>query len=445
MRTPSPHAIPSLVLVPRAEAGSPEPVGGDGTLLVWDADPAGIFAALQQAERTQRAVLPARWFPARNARDGGVGDDARILWMARGDRALAQLLAPHDDGPARIGDTARPDEPVALLGVPGDVVTTPEDNDPHELVRRAELWIQKLGFDRVALAIPASAGAAHPLAELAARRQLGVVRVGTAEDRMPPSDPSAPLLWTSFQLDGEHRLPDDDFVPGLRDLLHRGSLLRERTLYDRLPEDVRQQIETELRALMAWHVSPFLRRAGSLLQTLMPVAGVEWQVPLGVRSWTGYLLGLCEKPHPRDAHEIADAAVDDARRLVQALQSWDRAVRADVTPGSWTQLRHRLAPWAEGGHLAGCDAMEETRRGFCFSGQPLWNRAPLRRGVDGISTVALDPRDRRALGWFSLELTSVRGRTAPGVTEAGATVTAFPFRDASDEDQLPLGLEGTGA
>jgi len=238
MNLPTPPSIPSRGLVPRTDADSLAPEGGDGTLLVWDAEPSGLFAVLQRAERIQRPVLPARWFPARRARNGGVGDDARILWMARGDRALAQLLAPHDDGPARLGDTARPDEPVALLGVPGDVVTTPEDHDPHELVRRAELWIQNLGYDRVALAIPASAGAAHPLAELAVRRGLGVVRVGTAAERMPATDPAAPLLWTSFQLDGEHRLPDDDFVPGLRDLLHRGSLLRERTLYDRLPEDV---------------------------------------------------------------------------------------------------------------------------------------------------------------------------------------------------------------
>ena len=159
-----------------------------------------------------------------------------------------------------------------LLGVAGDVLHAGGPCDSQEMRRRAEIWIGRLGRDRVALAIDPG-DVDHPLAQLAAERELPLVAVVDCDDptyeSLPAGGKDIPLLWTDFQLDREHRLPDEAFVPGLRDLLHRGSLLRERVLYEHLPVAGAMPPSIELRALHRWHQGPLLRRLAALLQTVM--------------------------------------------------------------------------------------------------------------------------------------------------------------------------------
>lgn len=421
---------------------------GDGVLVEWGCDLDGLFALLGAAAQAQRVLFPSRWLPARRQAQAGCGDEGRLLALARGDASLHRLFG-EEDPELAWGGMARPDEPLALLGVPGDVVTCPEVSDPTELRRRAEFWIQRLGFDRVALAIPVGAAPDHPLLALARQRNLPVVAVAEAGspvvDHLPCGTLQMPLLTTDFQLDTEHRLPDDAYVPGLRDLLHRGSLLRERVLYERLPAPWREQADAELRALYSWHVSPLVRRLASLLQTLAPVAGVQVEVPLpevqGVCAW---LLGFTDRrPEP------ALDPVACARSLATELQRYDRRLRASVAHSAWGRLQARLSSWAEGGHLAACpeapDPMHRGRR-FCFSGQPLWLRGALSRDVDGFPRVGLSLADRRALGWFELELLAVaaEGSGHTGARDAGrdtATIAAFPFVAARDDAQLSFELD----
>jgi hypothetical protein len=413
----------------------------DAVLLVWDRDPAGLFTVLGAAHREQKVVLPARWFPARSSARRGFADEGRLLWVARTDASLSRLMAESESDPAWVEGTARPDEPLALLGVEGDVLTTPATLAPQELRRRAEVWVQQLGVDRVALLVPATAGREHPLCDLGRQRGIPVLKVAqpsNASRAAPRATP--PLLWTSFQLDGEHRLPDDAYVPGLRDLLHRGSLLRERTLYERLPQGWRDQADLELRALYGWQVSPLLRRVASLLQTLQPVDGVTPREPRpGLGGVCAYLLGLTDRRPQND-----DDPLTQARALAKSLQEWDRHVVADVEPAAWPRLRSRLLSWAEGGHLAACRESTTTNgRRFCFSGQPLWTRAPLQRDEDGIPLAPLLATDRTALGWFELELVARDDRC--DVPPYAKTTLTFPLRWAGEDEQLPLQLEGTGA
>jgi hypothetical protein len=245
------------------------PVEGSGASVA----PRGLFAVLGAAARQQRVVFPARWLPARP--DGSThGPAARLLAFARSDAALQHLFADSTAGEVGLSSRglSRPDEPLILLGIEGDALMEAAGSGPTEFRRRAEQWIQRLGADRVILAVPSDAGPQHPLVELARQRALPVFRVGAVGWARASMDGASserevsadfPLLWTDFQLDTEHRLPDDSCIPGLRDLIHRGALLRERTLYDRLPPDWRTRVDAELRALYAWHVSPLLRRVSA--------------------------------------------------------------------------------------------------------------------------------------------------------------------------------------
>ncbi len=431
-----------------------ENLGADGGILEWGGQPQGLFTLLDIAARRQKALLPGRWFPARPLGAGGPGDDGRIFWVARGDASLAQLLGESELDPAWMGRSARPDEPIALLGVPGDVVSHPPTNDPNEVLRRTQLWMHQLGIDRVALAL------SHPanqlVTELARDKNVPCISLVDAASPLArgagSKDGNTPLLWTDFQLDGEHRIPDETYVPGMRDLLHRGSLLRRRTLYERLPEELRVRADAELRALYGWHANPLLRRAGALLQTLMPLEGVEIAVPMPeVGGVCAYLLGLTDQKPVGAGDPLADA-----RALLNALQLWDRRIDATVEPAAWPRLRARLASWADGGHLASCaDGPAGKARRFCFSGLPLWSRVPLASDIDGIPRTPLHSDDRRALGWFELNLHAAslggsRSRAAErsGVVEGAAAIEAFPFAWIANDEQLPLGLslglEGTG-
>lgn len=373
--------------------------GGDGIVLEWGDDPAGLFSLMAKAAVARQVILPGRWMPARPDANGGFGDDGRILWVARSDGALSHLLSDLDLADDLDG-AARAEEPLALLGVTGDVLRAPATEDRWELRRRAELWIAKLGADRVALA--AMGDASDPLVELAEERGLPVLYLADAEAVLPPnrnkSLQTTPLLWTDFQLDREHRLPDDAYVPGLRDLLHRGSLLRERCLFDRLSASWRETAEAELRALYSWHVSPLLRRVSALVQTLSPVSGVEIDVPLPqVGGVCAYLLGLTDRRLPQQGY--LPNAETTAGELATALQEWDRQLTARVQPHAWPRLQSRLTPWVEGGHMAACpEAPRHPGRRFCFSGQALWTRLPMGRDRDGIPRVRVDASDRRALG-----------------------------------------------
>ena len=255
---------------------------GDAALFAWtesgtddgSLDLRGLYAVLGAAARAQRVLFPARWLPVRrSSEDDASAHDpsARVLAFARSDTALQRLFAEATPALEARG-LARPDEPVVLLGVEGDVLAIGAGSGAAELRRRAEHWIQRLGADRVALAVPPDAGDDHPLARLARDRALPLMVLG-ATRRRGNGRVSTPMLWTDFQLDVEHRLPDDEQIAGLRDLLHRGSLLRERTLHERLPSSWRARLDAELRALYAWHVSPLLRRVSALVQSIESVGG----------------------------------------------------------------------------------------------------------------------------------------------------------------------------
>lgn len=437
---------------------------GDCLLLEWESDDSdrptagcdlrGLYRVLGAAARVQRVVFPARWLPVhRPLHDASteVPDDARLLAIARSDAALQRLFA--EAAPALEGrGLARPDEPVVLLGVEGDALSNDAawsaGSSPTELRRRAEQWIHRLGADRVALVVPPTASDEHPLIALAARRTLPLLAVGFAAEvpwrRSADAAAATPLLWTDFQFDHEHRLPDDTHIPGLRDLLHRGALLRERSLFDRLPEAWRLRVDTELRALYAWHVSPLLRRVAALVQTCDAVAGVQIAAPLPqLRSVTAYLLGLTDqRPHLEVL--ATEDPVESARRLATALQSFDRRINLRVEELAWPQLHARLATWSMGGHLAACappssetpvEASPISTHHFCFSGHPLGLRAPVQRGLDGIGRVDLHLDDRRVLGWFELrcdvELVAAR---------AAAPATAFVSRGDRARWREPVAL-----
>jgi hypothetical protein len=163
---------------------------------------------------------------------------------------------------------------------------------------------------------------------------------------------------------------------------------------------------------------------------------------------------------------LAEDPTAHARALALALQTWNRAIFAEVAPSAWSALAARLAPWAEGGHLALCQEQEfpagtqaSAVYHLCFSGQPLWLRTPLLRSRAGMPLLPLSADDRRALGWFDLSLVSpatVAGEsvsTSDGTGEfprpaMPAPVELFPMDGHEEEhsfEQLPLQLEGMGA
>lgn len=449
-----PSADPALELDVSAIEHWLREAPGDAVLFTWDEeivptddapDLRGLYAVLGAAARAQRVLFPARWLPVRSPKDGSSTDDhpaARVLAFARSDAALQRLFA--EAAPELEGrGLARPDEPVVLLGVEGDVLAIDAGSRASELRRRAEHWIHRLGADRVALALPADAGDDHPLVELARDRALPTMVVGSRRPR-GARHASTPILWTDFQLDVEHRLPDDAHVPGLRDLLHRGALLRERTLYDRLPDVWRARLDAELRALYAWHVSPLLRRVAALVQTVDAVRSAHVEAPFrDLHSVAGYLLGLTDR-RPVDALFSLVDPVDSARSLAIALQSFDRRLHVRVEESAWNGLHTRLATWSEAGLLAQCSHAEgrEPVREYCFSGAPLVQRVPTRRGADGIARVTLDAEDRRALGWFRLECRVVADTVVSSSPAATVSVAArAPVVDFGvDVQQLALGL-----
>ena len=465
-----PHAVPRVQLAPlsaRALLDACRPVSvrdgdvdvpaledqlrlapGDGILLDWDLtrpdgapDPRGLYAVLGAAARVQRVVFPARWLPVRPSDEGTAGSahpSARVLAFARSDTALQRLFAeatPELEGRG----LARPDEPVVLLGVEGDVLAVGAGSGAAEPRRRAEHWIHRLGADRVALAVPADAGDEHPLAALARHRALPSIVVSTRARRGAPA--ATPLLWSDFQLDAEHRLPDDAHVPGLRDLIHRGALLRERTLHERLPASWRNRLDAELRALYAWHVSPLLRRVAALVQTVDAVDGAAIEAPFpDLHSVTAYLLGLTDHRPVEAAFSLIDP-VESARRLAVALQGFDRRLHVQVADHAWNQLRARLSGWSETGFLARCD---DGGRGieFCFSGSALVQRAPLCTDPDGLARIELGRADRAALGWFRLTCQVVDAARRPSrvgrvVAEVRGEIVAGP----SPRTQLPLAFD----
>ena len=473
---------------------------GDALLLEWnepESDPAsdsmpsdpveragvarGLFAVLGAAARQQRVVFPARWLRVRPEGSQG-GPTARLLAFARSDAALQRLFAPGDPELKRRG-LSRPDEPLILLGCEGDALVEAASSGPAEFRRRAEQWISRLGADRIVLAVPSDAGPQHPLVELAGQRALPLFRVGAvgwtgAKDesndlfRYPsPEQPmegsegshewsagevsaDVPLLWTDFQLDSEHRLPDDSCIAGLRDLLHRGALLRERTIYDRLPSQWRTRVDAELRALYSWHVSPLLRRVTAGLQLLDAVDGVHITAPMPqLRSVSAWLLGLTDQRPHADVLASEDP-VRSARHLASALQEFDRRISVRVSAVDWPRLHARMAAWAEGGFLARVPGSpvqspedHSSHLQFCYSGQPLTHRAPLRRGMDGIDTVELARQDLTELGWLRIECTVEESGLAPSSSalprseSSGSSIPVYFDRPAPDRVlQLALDL-----
>lgn len=439
---------------------------GDAVLLEWnDSDteegpgaPRGLFTVLGAAARQQRVLFPARWL---SVREDEVPVASRLLAFARSDAALQRLFTP---GGAELEGRglSRPDEPLVLLGVEGDALMEAAGPDPAsasvELRRRAEQWITRLGADRIVLAVPSDAGPQHPLVELAGQRALPVFRVGAVGWARAGATASAdlPLLWTDFQLDTEHRLPDDSCIPGLRDLLHRGALLRERTLYDRLPVEWRTRIDAELRALYAWHVSPILRRVSAGMQLLDAVDGARIAAPMPqLRSVTAWLLGLTDQ-RPHADVLAAEDPVRSARRLATALQDFDRTLRVSIGEADWPRLHARMATWAEGGFLARAADRADGRLHYCFSGLPLTHRTALRRGMDGIDSVELDPQDLVELGWLHIECrveATIEERfrapssSAPGQAESSGSSIPVDFVPAAPDrtSQLAFDLSGTGA
>lgn len=440
-----------LATLVRLEADSPRlhdllrESRGDALLVDCGRVLAGTFSLLGAASAAQRVLFPSRWIPAPSPAAAGGGDAGRLLAFARGDASLHRLFC--EEAPElTTGGIVRPDEPLVLLGVAGDVLHAGGPCDSREMRRRAETWIGRLGRDRVALAV-AAGDVDHPLAELALERDLPLVAVVDAEDptceSLPAGGRDIPLLWTDFQLDREHRLPDESFVPGLRDLLHRGSLLQERVLYEHLPLAWREDAVEELRALHRWHQGPLLRRLAALLQTVAPVRGARMALPFPeVGGVCAYLLGLSDR-RP-DASGDRPKPEASARQLADALGRFDRRLRVRVDAAALGALQLRLSSWAEGGHLASCESGEDPRVSrFCFSGQPLWTRAPLRRAISGFPRVSLPAGDRRALGWFEIE---VRVESEVGIP----VPSSAPPREGSAEvldapmigdDQLVLPLE----
>jgi hypothetical protein len=439
----------------------------DALLFDSGGEPQGIFSALDQAAHAGRTLFPGRWLPARRPNAGG--EEGMLFWVARNDLSLRRLLSDDAHSDDFTDSFARPDESLALLGMPGDVLQLATCDDPREIQQRARAWIRALGVDRVAIALPRASFAESSLRTLAQQCGLPTLRVLSAEDprrdELSSTNSNAPLLASEFQLDAEHRLPDESYVPSVRDLLHRASLLRERSLYERLPDGWCDHVEAELRALYSWHVSPLLRRAAALLQSILPVRDVQLQAPLPeLRGVSAYLLGLSDQ-RP-DAELLAEDPTAHARALALALQNWDRTMIADVEPSAWNALAARLAPWAEGGHLALCQEQEFPSGDdsaavyhLCFSGQPLWLRTPLLRSRAGMPLLPLSVADRRALGWFDLSLASPAASLSTTVSSpagrgdsmkpgSSAPVELFPAHGNEEKhsfEQLPLQLEGTGA
>ncbi len=427
--------------------------GGDGLLLEWGDDPAGIYALLDHAHRQGRPLLPARWAPARPQANGGFGGPEKILWFARSDGALSSLFTAFRLSGDELDGVSRADEPLALLGVPGDVVRGIEAPGARCLQDRARKWIDRLGADRVVLAVLSGSG--DPLQGLAVRWGLPWIRLLDAdaveeEPRPAGEGPDAvgtPLLWTDFQLDREHRLPDEQDIPLLGDLLRRGSLLRERRRLQSMPPAWQATVDAELRHLHAWHLGPLLRRAGALIQTMMPVPGVRVVPPLprvgGLCSW---LLGLSDR-RPAVIGRPPDPQ-QSSSHLMRALQNWDRNLVVEVDPVAWPRLHGRLVGWLDSGYLAVCsEPPRAVGRRLCFSGRPLWTRRPLVRGRDGIPQMKLPLADRRALGWFEVELLATATPDAPSASERTARSrdagTLHALSDASGQAvlQLELGLQ----
>lgn len=445
---------------PRQLDASLAATGGDAVLLEWNdvhlaaggsGAMRGLYAVLGAAARQQRVLFPARWLPVRS--EGSTdGSPVRFLAFARSDAALQRLFA-HGVAELSGRGLSRPDEPLVLLGIEGDALMQTAGSDPAEFRRRAEQWIGRLGADRIVLAVPSDAGPQHPLVELARQRALPVFRVGAVGRVRLEGEVSAdfPLLWTDFQLDTEHRLPDDSCIAGLRDLLHRGALLRERTLYDRLPSEWRSRVDAELRALYAWHVSPLLRRVTAGVQLLDAVEGVQITAPLPqLRSVSAWLLGLTDQ-RPHSEVLASEDPVKSARRLATALQDFDRRLRVKVSAANWPRLHARMATWAEGGFLARTPDRDDGRLHYCFSGLPLTHRTALRRGMDGIDLVELGQQDLQELGWLRIECaveeTSLLPSSSAATNQAEHRGPSIPLRfDRSAPDRaaqlaLDLGAE----
>ena len=421
----------------------------DGILLEWGDDPAGLYTLLDLARRHERPLLPGRWIPARPRANGGLGGTEKILWIARSDGALRRLFSIFQLSSDELDGVARADEPLAVLGMPGDVIRK-EAAGPGALRRRAEKWIGSLGADRVFLVSILPQG--DELAELAQQWGLPCVYLLEPETRVEArTEPlaEAPLLWTDFQLDREHRLPDEAFVPPLKELLCRGSLLRERVRLESLPSRWRAAMEAELRLLHGWHLSPLLRSASALLQTLRPVPGVRLEAPLpqagGVCAW---LLGLSDRRPSSEGRLPAPEA--GASSIARALRDWDRCLVVHLGLDAWPRLQGRLLSWLDGGHLAACpEPPRAVGRRFCYSGRSLWSRRSLERDRDGIPRMRLPLADRRALGWFEVELLASTKTSSPAA-EPGTVhprnpeniqVLSMASREAAEQLELGLGLQ----
>jgi hypothetical protein len=150
--------------------------------------------------------------------------------------------------------------------------------------------------------------------------------------------------------------------------------------------------------------------------------------------------------------------------LASAIHEWDRRISAKASASAWPHLKSRLVPWAEGGLLAACLETSRTQhatsratpaaengastRRFCYSGQPLWARVPLRSHPEGIARVELEREDRKALGWFELEIEfdeAAADTPSPAVNVGSAAPASLHFGEWNAREQLPLDLEGTGA
>jgi len=163
-------------------------------------------------------------------------------------------------------------------------------------------------------------------------------------------------------------------------------------------------------------------------------------------------LSACASLPPPVEREASYAYEDtDTTQLAQALQDFPRRLQASVPADNWPQLHARLAAWAESGHLAAYAPARkddgDVVHSFCFSGLPLFHRAPLMRGSDGIDVVHLDASDRTALGWFSMEV-SVRA-SAQAAFEAPVSSGAIRGEELVEilglepAEQLELDLGGS--
>ena len=120
------------------------------SVLEWGSSATGLFVRLRAAAEASCQVFPGRWFAAPEVGGSVPSRPERLFWVARNDAALARLF--EEEGPRVDGGLPRPDDPLCLLGMAGDVL---EGTRGAERERAARRWLHRLGHGRVALVAPA--------------------------------------------------------------------------------------------------------------------------------------------------------------------------------------------------------------------------------------------------------------------------------------------------